>query len=173
MCRIFSDAVFCAMYCSVFIRRFQLNFNTFNKGELSHPHQYVLPVLHSASPIVVINEPKAWCEIFLPWPVAQCSPQMHLKIVIKDKMQDSMTSVHGLSFPHKEASIPSVCRWQRCSSIAAAAPFLHRNPWAVFAKDFLVFGCISLGLWCKGTWKISGCRWISVVQIMTGWMLLA
>lgn len=174
------------MCCSVFVRRFQLNFNTFNKDELSHPHHCVLPVLQccghcsielwqpNASPICVINEPKAWFEIFLPWPVAQCAPQTHLEIVIKDKMQDSMTSVHGLCFPNKEASIPSVCRWQHCSSMAAAAPFVFRSPWAVFVKEFLVFGWISLGLlWCKGTWKVSGCRWISIVQIMTGQMLLA
>lgn len=102
MCRIFSDAVFCAMYCSAFVRRFQLNFNIFNKDELFHPHQCVLPVFlchghcsielwqHNASPICVINEPKAWFEIFLPWPLVQCAPQTHLEVVIKDKMQDSM-----------------------------------------------------------------------------------
>lgn len=118
MCRIFSDAVFCAMYCSAFVRRFQLNFNIFNKDELFHPHQCVLPVFlchghcsielwqHNASPICVINEPKAWFEIFLPWPLVQCAPQTHLEVVIKDKMQDSMASIHGLIFPNKKAAVP-------------------------------------------------------------------
>lgn len=118
MCRIFSDAVFCAMYCSAFVRRFQLNFNIFNKDELFHPHQCVLPVFlchghcsielwqHNASPICVINEPKAWFEIFLPWPLVQCAPQTHLEVVIKDKMQDSMASIHGLIFPNKKAAFP-------------------------------------------------------------------
>lgn len=31
---------------------------------------------------------------------------MHLEVVIKDKMQDSMASIHGLIFPNKKAAVP-------------------------------------------------------------------
>lgn len=77
-------------------------------------------------------------------------------------------SIHGWSVQIRKL------QFQVSADGSVALPLLLQNPWAVLAKEFLVFGCISLSLFsCKGTWKISGCRQISIVQIMTGQMFLA